>query len=269
MSQSRLPKGGRWTAKTGFATTSVSAALMLTIVFVLTPSVQAQTYNVLYNFTNGSDGATPIAGVTLDRSGNLYGTTLAGGDRGFGTAYRLMHSGTSWIFSVLYTFQGFTQFSQDGGNPYARVTIGPDGALYGTTHSGGDGQGCRELHGCGTIFKLQPKSGGIFDPWQETVLYQFGTYDGSDPLYGDVVFDREGNLFGATRNGGAYVLGAIYELTPNNGGWTESVVHSFDGADGSTPLSGPTLDPAGNLYGTTSAGGRADGERCISCNHLV
>ncbi len=102
---------------------------------------------------------------------------------------------------------------------------------------------------------MEPNSGGIFSPWQETVLYQFGTYDGSDPLYGDVVFDQAGNLYGATRDGGAYLLGAVYELTPNNGSWSESVVHSFSGPDGSTPLTGPAVDQYGNLYGTTSAGG--------------
>jgi len=160
---------------------------------------------------------------------------------------------TVWCrLDLLYTFQGLTQWSQDGGSPYARVTIGPDGALYGTTRIGGDGDGCRELHGCGTVFKLQPQFSG---EWKETILHQFGMYDGDHPLYGDVIFDRRGNLYGATYVGGAYLHGAIYQLSPNNGGWTERVIHSFTDADGSMPSASPTFDANGNLYGSTSAGG--------------
>jgi len=232
---------------------TVSIALGLAMGLSAVPMAQAQTYTVLYSFAGPTDGTNPLAGLTMDHAGNLYGTTSAGAGGGWGSVYRLMRSGSNWSFFLLYTFRGYE--GNDGGGPYSRVTIGPDGALYGATHSGGNGQGCRELHGCGTVYKVEPKLGGIFGPWQETVLYQFGTYDGSDPLYGDVVFDQAGNLYGATRDGGADLLGAVYELTPNNGSWTESVVNSFDGLDGSTPLTGPSIDGAGNLYGTTSAGG--------------
>jgi len=214
--------------------------------------VQAQTFNVLHSFTGQSDGANPVAGVTIDPAGNLYGTTSAGGGAGFGNVYRLIHASSSWNFNLVYTFQGFTQWSQDGGSPYARVTIGPDGALYGTTRIGGFGEGCREEHGCGTVFKLQPQFGG---GWTETLLFQFGYYDGDHPFYGDVVFDRAGNLYGSLPIGGAYLNGAVYKLTPGNGAWTESLIYSFSGPDGSAPYGGPVFDAAGNLYGTTSAGG--------------
>ena len=214
--------------------------------------VQAQTFNVLHSFTGQSDGANPVAEVTIDPAGNLYGTTSAGGGAGFGNVYRLIHASSSWNFNLVYTFQGFTQWSQDGGSPYARVTIGPDGALYGTTRIGGFGEGCREEHGCGTVFKLQPQFGG---GWTETLLFQFGYYDGDHPFYGDVVFDRAGNLYGSLPIGGAYLNGAVYKLTPGNGAWTESLIYSFSGPDGSAPYGGPVFDAAGNLYGTTSAGG--------------
>lgn len=216
---------------------------------------QAQTFTVLHTFIGQSDGANPVAGVTIDATGNLYGTTSAGGLQGFGSVYRLVPSGGSWSFSMLYAFQGFTEYSEDGGSPYSRLTIGPDGALYGTTRiggNGGNGGGCREEHGCGTVYRLQPQFGG---GWKETVLYQFGYYDGENPFYGDVVFDGTGNLYGGTRNGGANSQGAIFKLTPQNGGWAESVIYSFSGADGSAPLGGPAIDSAGNLYGTTSLGG--------------
>ncbi len=236
--------------------TALSGALAITVLLALTTSAQAQTYKVLYNFANGSDGATPLAGVTIDAAGNLYGTTYVGGGKGFGTVYRLVQSGPNWNFYLLYTFRGWTETSQDGSDPSSRVVIGPDGALYGTTHSGGAGLQCRELHGCGIAFRLKPKAGTPLGPWQENVLYEFGNYDGNNPDNGDVVFDRAGNLYGTTRNGGADGLGALYQLTPNGHNWSETVPYSFPGTpDGATPLSGPVFDQAGNLYGTTSAGG--------------
>src|SRR5271165_574575 len=211
------------------------------------PPAQAQTYNVLHYFTGGSDGANPIAGLTMDSQGILYGTASAGGAKSFGTVYRLVPSGSSWAFSLLYTFQGQT----DGSAPYARVGFGPDGNLYGATHSGGGGPGCKDRHGCGTVFQVKPRPGT-----EEIEVYRFGTDDGSNPAYGDLVFDQAGNLYGTTRNGGANLQGAVYELAPNGVNWTETVVYSFAGTpDGASPLNGPIFDHAGNLYGTTSAGG--------------
>jgi uncharacterized repeat protein (TIGR03803 family) len=239
-----------------FAAVSLSIVLALTMVLLPSHSAEAQTYSVVYNFTGSSDGANPVAGVTVDRSGSLYGTTSAGGRKGFGTVYRLVHSGPNWLFYLVYTFEGLTQNSTDGSAPYARVVIGPDGFLYGTTHSGGEGQGCKALHGCGTVYTVRPKPGNIWVPWQETVLYSFGTNDGSNPDYGDLVFDQAGNLYGTTRNGGANLQGAVYELSPNGANWMEKVLYSFAGQpDGATPLGGPVFDRAGNLYGTTYAGG--------------
>ena len=184
--------------------------------------------------------------------GDFFGTTLAGSQYGFGNVYRRDHSGSSWSFSVLYSFKGETLLTLDGAQPYSRMTIGQDGDLYGTTHLGGNGQGCRALHGCGTVYKLQQSIDGA---WTEKMIFQFGYYDGYGPLYGDVVFDQAGNLYGSTPYGGANLMGTVYRLISDNGAWTESVVHSFAGPDGSTPLSGPTIDSTGNLYGTTSTGG--------------
>lgn len=124
------------------AATSVSGALVLTM-GSLTQLAEAQTYNVVHSFTGGSDGAYPLGGVTIDPARDFYGTTSAGGERGWGTVYRLVHSGPNWRFYPLYSFAGETDQSNDGGAPYAGVVIGVDGALYGTTHSGGDGQGCK------------------------------------------------------------------------------------------------------------------------------
>jgi uncharacterized repeat protein (TIGR03803 family) len=232
------------------------AVTLVAVAGVGTLPAQSQTYAVLHSFAGNEDGANPLAGVILDSAGNLYGDTSAGGRRGYGTVFQLAQSGSGWSFSLLYTFQGLSNRSNDGAAPYARLAFGPDGALYGTTHSGGDGEGCRQLHGCGTVFRLKPLHDQMPGPWQESVLHQFGTDDGSNPDRGDVVFDAMGNLYGTTRNGGVNGGGTVFELSRAGDSWTESVLHSFAGApDGSAPLSGPAFDRFGNLYGTTIAGG--------------
>src|SRR5664279_2940040 len=103
----------------------------------------------------------------------------------------LKHQGSGWIFTPLYDFNG-----SDGANPYAAVTIGPDGALYGTTFYGGIGAGA------GTVFRLSPPATfcrAFLCPWTETVLYAFhgGGTDGANP-YGSLVFDTNGNIYGTT-----------------------------------------------------------------------
>ena len=110
------------------------------------------TYKKLHDFTAGSDGATPLSGLTMDQVGNLYGTAYAGG-AGYGTAYQLLNTGTSWSFSPIYTFAG----GNDGQGPASRVVFGPNGGLYGTTTHGGDGTGdCTFGYtGCGTVFNLK------------------------------------------------------------------------------------------------------------------
>jgi uncharacterized repeat protein (TIGR03803 family) len=87
------------------------------------------------------------------------------------------------------------------------------------------------------------------------VLHSFNGSDGSHPQAG-LIFDAAGNLYGTTYGGGASGYGTVFKLTPNaDGSWTESVLHSFNGSDGSSPFAGLIFDAAGNLYGTTSLGG--------------
>jgi uncharacterized repeat protein (TIGR03803 family) len=94
----------------------------------------------------------------------------------------------------------------------------------------------------------------------EKILYSFvGFTDGGNPQPG-LVLDSKGNLYGTTLNGGANFEGTVFEVTPNsNGTWTEQVIHSFSGfngtGDGALPFGGLTLDAQGNLYGCTNAGG--------------
>jgi uncharacterized repeat protein (TIGR03803 family) len=247
-----------------FATSLLASALAqaLAILFVLaiaaTPLVQAQTFTVIHSF-GGPDGANPGTGLTLDRAGNLYGTTEYGGNTGgfcqntgCGTIFKLSHAGSGWVLSTLLKFNG--QNGGDGLVPLGRVIFGPDGTLYGTTSccSGG------------TVFNLRPpanRCSSVSCPWTETVLYRFGYANGAIPI-GDLAFDAGGNIYGTTRSGGDYNgcfglgCGEVYQLTPSSGGWTQQILHNFeDGPDGEYPNSGVILDQAGNVYGTAPQDG--------------
>ena len=195
---------------------------------------------VLHSFVYFSgDGVEPIAGLIMDKEGNLYGTTYQGGANNVGTVFKLTPEGTE---TVLYSFG--TQ-SGDGTYPSASLMRDKKGNLYGTTAYGGAND-CFEK-GCGTVFKLTP--GG-----KETVLYSFGSQsgDGIQPLAG-LVMDKKGNLYGTTLEGGSVGLGTVFKLTPHG---TETVLHSFGSeGDGSLPLGNLLTDKLGNLYGTTASGG--------------
>jgi uncharacterized repeat protein (TIGR03803 family) len=220
---------------------------------------QAQTFTTLHSFTGGADGSEPFAGVSMDRAGNFYGTTAYGGSQrgickafgGCGTVYKLARRNSSWLFYTLYEFSG-----PDGNEPGTRVIVGPDGNLYGTTIAGGTA-------GAGTVFRLQPPATACKAyscPWTETVLYSFqGGSDGANPQYGDLTFDQAGNIYGTTPYGGSGNSGVVYELSPTNGSWTETILHTFDGSDGYEPYAGVIFDSAGNLYGTGSGGGVGNG----------
>jgi len=223
---------------------ALAVALASAITTIGPQPAQAQTYSVIYNFTGGSDGEGPDAGLTIDHGGNLYGTANAGG-LGYGTVFKLVRKSSNWLFNPLYSFAG----GADGSGTYSRVVFGPDGSLYGVTF-GPEG-------GFGTVFRLQPPATACktaLCPWAETVLYRFtGGSDGANPI-GDLTFDQAGNLYGATTAGG-YGYGVVYELTPSNGGWTQSVLHSFErDGDGVFPDAGVIFDKSGNLYGTTAYG---------------
>ena len=226
----------------------VLAVMTVTLIMALAlaPSAWAASrYKILYSFTGGADGSWPQFGqLILDTSGNLYGTTSGGGAFGDGVVFELIkNSDGTWTESVLYSFAG----GSDGASPYAGLTFDASGNLYGTTEGGG-------ASSAGTVFQLVPNSDGT---WTESVLYSFtGGSDGANPWAG-VIFDATGTLYGTTYLGGASGLGVVYKLTPNSGGtWTESVLHTFTGSNGIHPVWGNlAFDTAGNLYGTTGAGG--------------
>jgi len=244
------------------------------------------TEKVLYSFQGGTDGALPQAGLVLDQSGNLYGTTASGGGNstalgcafgeiaGCGTVFRLSRpttKGGAWAETVLYAFQG----NPDGSQPMGSLIFDAKGNLYGTTAEGGAGY-CENGYnnpygGCGSVFELSPPVKGN-DPWTEAILYAFnglggGDTDGAVPT-GGVIFDQNGNLYGTTLaggvscGGGEFCGGTVFQLTPpaeKGNPWTETELTTFFGAkagEGAT-LPGASLifDKKGNLYGTTLLGG--------------
>lgn len=225
--------------------------MVFALTLLTTHPMRAQTFSVLHYFNDGEDGANPYAGLTISPGGALYGTASQGGtygDESGGTVFKLTPEGSSWVLSPLYSFLA-------GSEPDGGVVIGPNGALYGTT-SAPDGPG----HG--TVFELTPPPTfcrAILCYWNETVLYRFtGTPDGSNP-YGNLAFDRVGDIYGTTNEGGMYRGGTTFELTPSGGGYTESIIHSFgSGSDGYFPYADVVLDTAGNLYGTTQGGGTGE-----------
>ena len=265
MANSRLFRSRTLGLRVGAATGALAVAIVFVLTVVASPAAQAQTFDVIHTFTGKTDGGWPYAGVTIDKSGNLYGTTYAYGNpkgpngANWGVVYRMKPTTEGWTFNTLYTFTD----GKDGAFPAARVIFGPNGTLYGTTQGSGEGSS-----GYGTVFNLKPPATCTtsFCPWKITTLYAFkGEPDcnGQTNSFGDLVFDDAGNIYGTTYNGGAHNEGCVYKLTPSaTGGYTEKVIHSFGGAvpgEGQYPFAGVTVDKAGNLYGTTSEGGRTCG----------
>src|SRR4051794_13673863 len=106
------------------------------------------TENVAYSFTGGTDGSNPAAQLIFDSQGNLYGTTVTGGDFDCGTVFKLTPMNGQWQQSVLFSFDCFEQ----GKNPYGGVTFDAAGNLYGTTVAGGSGGFCTG-DGCGVVYR--------------------------------------------------------------------------------------------------------------------
>jgi uncharacterized repeat protein (TIGR03803 family) len=218
------------------------------VAFELSPPGQGQTrwsVKVLHTF-GGADGSDPQAGLMADTGGNLYGTTTLGGVYGNGVVFELsppVAGQSAWTESVLHSFDG-----TDGANPDADVMSDGAGNLFGTTVTGG-------ANNDGVVFELSPPGAG-HTVWTERVLYSFDGANGAEPLAG-LITDGAGNLYGTTREGGANNDGVIFELKPKAGpkAWSEAVLASFDGANGSAPNGDLFVDNTGALYGTTSTGG--------------
>jgi uncharacterized repeat protein (TIGR03803 family) len=216
-------------------------------VFEMSPAAGGTwTFQVIYSFTGLLDGSSPADGVILDSSGNLYGTANATGQNGGGLVYELSRNGSGWTQTVLHQF-----ISADGRFPGARGTLAFDSAgnLYGTTVGGGS-------VGAGVAYRLS-RNGST---WTQTILHTFtGGSDGTNPL-GTLLVDPSGAIYGTTSEGGTSNNGTVYRLTRTGNRWTHTVIYNFPGgASGRFPFAGVIRDPAGNLYGTTTAGAQGAG----------
>ena len=239
-------------------------ACLLSIVFFAATSAAQQ--RILHSF-NGNDGLAPIGNLSGDPSDKLYGAAVQGGNSGCrddtcGTIFELKRrdDGHHWGFKVIHKFEPVP----DGNDPAGGMALDSAGRLYGVTASGGTGTGhdCTIFPnvdvGCGTIFELDPTGEG---KWKETILHNFTEdgVDGSDPNAGPIL-DSHGNLFGTTYEGGLYIGGTVWELSPGASGWTYKILYNFGApGDASGPfLSRLALDADGNIYGTTYVGGAKD-----------
>jgi uncharacterized repeat protein (TIGR03803 family) len=259
-------------------------------VFELTPNgTGGWTENVLYNFCPAApsctDGQNPtFTKLLFDSQGNIYGTAYAGGGLGNGVVFELSPSGGNWTYNVLYSFVG----QPDAANPVNGLVVDASGNLYGTAYSGGGGNN-------GAVFQLHPTGSGT---WTEQVIANVSetfaglAIDSSGNLYGTStasvfkitpngannwflaniltftnsatqgaspngtpILDSVGNVYGTTTTGGKNNLGVVYKLVKAGANYSEKILYNF-GPNGTQPYGGLVMDSTGNLYGTTTAGGK-------------
>lgn len=227
------------------------------LVFQLTPGSGGWTQHVIHAFTGGNDGALPYGNITVDSSGNVYGTTINGGAHGHGIVYQFKPQGDgTWKEVVAHSFTG----GIDGAEPSGGVVLDASGDIYGVTNYGGNTGLCTgQGPGCGVVFKITPSGSG----WTESVIHTFtGGEDGSFPQ-AQLIFDSAGDIYGTAAYGGSVSIcpftigcGTVFELSPQSGGkYSVRSLHRFsNGADGAEPVGALYLDASGNLFGTASAG---------------
>jgi len=239
-----------------YGTTELAGAGGGGIVYEVSPAADGTwMFTLLHTFdVTGDDGGYPLGGLTFDNSGNLYGTTSAGGRSNAGTAYQLSPDPNGWRFSVIYAFPG----GKDAAYPSGSLLFDGKDTLYGT--AGGGFSRCTSQ--CGTVFQLKRNRHGV---WVEKVLHRFDGGSGGGGPVGGLISDPAGNLYGTTILGGNNQCqggcGTIFRLSRKAKGWKRTTLYRFTGkADGYFSYGGLVLDAAGSLYGVTSLGGD------LSCN---
>ena len=215
-------------------------------VFELSPGSSGKwTHAVLHGFDiHGDGGYAPLGGLVFDAEGNLYGGTEEGGAHDDGTIFELTPGSDGWAFKVIHTFCSRPK-CQDGAAPYGTLAIDDSGKVYGVA---------------GSAFALTQEANG----WAEEVLYEFIYNRGGTSAAAGPILDKAGSLYGTTERGGTACpppgCGTVYEVRHiSDGGWKHIILHNFGSSqyDGVGPGVGQlAFDAAGNLYGTTFAGGR-------------
>jgi len=219
--------------------------------FELSPPTEAGapwTETVIHRFHGTPDGKISESRLFVTGTGGLVGTTLKGGANDLGTAY-LFTPPTGqgkWTERILYSFGSAPD---DIVTPNFSLLPSPQG-LFAVDQGG--------ANGTGAVYQLTPSAGG--KSWTQNILYSFGPRQSGDAALpsGELVRDARGNLYGVTALGGANDLGAIFEVSPpaqQGGDWTETVLFSFSGTDGTLPVGRLLLGAGGVLYGTANGGG--------------
>jgi len=219
------------------------------VVFELISKPNGTWSEALLHTFDGTDGAWPTGGPTLDVAGNVYGTTSGGGAHNGGTVFQLRPSEGTWTEETIYDFCAEPNCI-DGTGSWASLMLDNAGDLFGTGS---------------VVFELVPLHDGN---WTEMVLHTFaGTNGDALDARAGVIADANGNLYGTAGDGGGSNkciggCGIVYELSPipddPESVWQERILHAFGISqnDGQLPLFGQlAMDRRGNLYGTTSQGG--------------
>ena len=221
-----LLSGVRWKA----AIKTTVWAILLGWTVAAAPAIQAQTFTLLHTFS-GPDGASPSAGLSMDRAGNFYGTTLTGGEGQVGTVFKMTRRQVR--MDLCHTVQlSRTRRQQSAGQSDHRSrwqSIRHDDE-WGQRQPGYGFQitAARELLPSRSL-SLDGNRGAFVSGGQR---------DGRNPTFGDLTFDQAGNIYGSTPYGGATTgcnglgCGTVYKLTPSNGGWTESILYNCQPAEG-------------------------------------
>jgi uncharacterized repeat protein (TIGR03803 family) len=226
-----------------YGTTAGGGANTFGTAFKLSPTATGWKETVLHSFGD-LDGIAPYAPVTFDHGGNLYGTTLLGGNQNLGVVFKLTRQKSGlWKERVLHNFQG----GSDGLSPLAGVVLDKNGNVFGAS------QAMSGQLPCGTVFELTAANG-----YAETILHEFeGTFHNNDGcIPNQVVFDSHGDLFGTSEFGGTDSAGTIFKLTRDASGFSYKALYSFLGdrigsTDGEFPVAPLTFGPNGALFGTS------------------
>ena len=162
-------------------------------------------------------------------------------------------AGTGYKEKKLYDFCQLPE-CLDGATPVGDLVVDSSGNIYGTTASGGAKDG--------VVFELVSHK----NKYKFELLYAFGVDDTLSTPVGDLILDKDGNLYGTVYGGGSFDYGAVFELKPNGGKWSLSTIYEFSGgSDGGFPpvgltyagkASGQPWDESSSLYGTAQWGGK-------------
>jgi uncharacterized repeat protein (TIGR03803 family) len=246
------PSAGMTIAADGtmYSTTPDGGAFGAGAVFSLKKTSKGWKQTVIQSLNGSSNGGFPYEGLMMDTAGNLYGAAPTGGASGQGVIYRLSHTKKGWVDTVLYSFTG--QNGDGAGLYWIDLISDKSGNIYGATSFGG-------TNGTGTVWELVYSE--TKKTYSESILYEFGASgsgDGNDP-YGGLAMDIKGNLYGTTLYGGPSNIGTSFKLTKQGKTWTETILHTFVGAnDGNEPTGNPYIDAKGRLYGMTQTGGKSN-----------